>query len=137
MINISKEFSDTYKKIHQGGNLWRNHRETHGEEIDKVNHNVQDALKKFHDTKNKEQEKTQEQINELTGDFNKHWSETKDIIKQEISELKMTTQNIKEELNKDLENFRKKNQTEILEIWSPFSKTRNRVEGHSSRLQQV
>jgi hypothetical protein len=30
--------------------------------------------------------------------------------------LKMTTQNIKEELNKDLENFRKKNQTEILEI---------------------
>jgi hypothetical protein len=29
-------------------------------------------------------------------------------------ESKMTTQNIKEELNKDMENLRKKNQTEIL-----------------------
>jgi hypothetical protein len=31
----------------------------------------------------------------------------------------MTTQTIKEELNKDLENLRRKNQTEILEIKSP------------------
>jgi hypothetical protein len=46
----------------------------------------------------------------------------------------MTTQNKKEELNKDIENFRKKNQTEILEIKSLFSQT---VEGHSSRLEQV
>jgi hypothetical protein len=33
----------------------------------------------------------------------------------------MTTQNIKEELNKDMENLRRKNQTEIMEIKSPFS----------------
>jgi hypothetical protein len=33
--------------------------------LDMVNQNVQDALKKFQDTKNKEHEKTQKQINEL------------------------------------------------------------------------
>jgi hypothetical protein len=44
---------------------------------------------------------------------------------------------MKEELNKDMENFRKKNQTEILEIRSLFSKTKSTVEGHSSRLEQV
>jgi hypothetical protein len=40
-------------------------------------------------------------------------------------------------LNKDKENLRKKNQTEILELKSPFSQSRNTVEGHSSRLGQV
>jgi hypothetical protein len=42
--------------------------------LDKVNQNVQDALKKFQDTKNKEYEKTQKQINELElrGTLNKH-----------------------------------------------------------------
>jgi predicted DNA-binding protein (UPF0278 family) len=33
---------------------------------------VQDALKIFQDTKNKEHEKIQKQINELREDFNKH-----------------------------------------------------------------
>jgi hypothetical protein len=49
----------------------------------------------------------------------------------------MTTQNIKEELNKDIKNLRKKNQTEILEIKSPFSQTKSTVEGHYSRLEHV
>jgi hypothetical protein len=49
--------------------------------LDMVNQSVQDALKKFQDIKNKEQEKTQTQINELREDFNKHQSETKDTIK--------------------------------------------------------
>jgi hypothetical protein len=49
----------------------------------------------------------------------------------------LTTQNIKEELNKDVENLRKNNQTEILEIKSTFSQTKNTVEGHSIRLEQV
>jgi hypothetical protein len=40
--------------------------------------------------------------------MNKHQSEIKDNIKKEIYELKMITQNIKEELNKDMENLRKK-----------------------------
>jgi hypothetical protein len=47
------------------------------------------------------------------------------------------TQNIKEELNKDMENLRKKNQTEIWELKSTFSQTKNTVEGPSSRLEQV
>jgi hypothetical protein len=49
----------------------------------------------------------------------------------------MKTQNIKEELNKDMENFRKKNQTEILEIKSPFHLTKSAVEDQLSRLEQV
>jgi uncharacterized protein involved in exopolysaccharide biosynthesis len=36
-----------------------------------------------------------------------------------------------------LKNLREKNQTEILEIKSPFSKTKNTVEGQLSRLQQI
>jgi chromosome segregation ATPase len=36
-----------------------------------------------------------------------------------------------------MENSREKNETEILEIKSPFSQTKNTVEGHSSRLEQV
>jgi hypothetical protein len=36
----------------------------------------------------------------------------------------MTKQNIKEELNKDMENLRKKNQTEIMKIKSPFNQTK-------------
>jgi methionyl-tRNA synthetase len=39
--------------------------------LDMVNKNVQEALKKFQDTKNKEYEKTQKQINELIGALNK------------------------------------------------------------------
>jgi hypothetical protein len=56
--------------------------------------------------KNKEHDKTQKQIKVLREDLNKY----------QIYELKKKTQNIKEELNKDLENITKKNQTEILEI---------------------
>jgi hypothetical protein len=37
-----------------------------------VNKNVKEALKKFHDTKNKEYKKIQKQINELIGALNKH-----------------------------------------------------------------
>jgi hypothetical protein len=42
---------------------------------------------------------------------------------------------MKEVLKKDMENLRKKNQTEILEIKSPFCQLKNIVEGHSSRLE--
>jgi hypothetical protein len=45
-----------------------------------VNQNIQEALKKFQDTKNKEYEKTQKQINELIGALNKHRSETENTI---------------------------------------------------------
>jgi hypothetical protein len=36
-----------------------------------------------------------------------------------------------------MEKLRQKTQTEILEIKSPFRQTKNTVEGHSSRLDQV
>jgi ferritin-like metal-binding protein YciE len=87
--------------------------------------------------KNKEHEYTQKQIKELRKDINKHQSETKDTIKRETHELKLTTQNIKEELTKDMENLRKRNQTVILEIKSSFSQRKNTVKGYSSRLEQV
>jgi hypothetical protein len=65
MINVTKEPSDTHERTLKeeifGKKSLRN----------VVNHNVQDALKKFQDTKNKEQ-KTKKQINELREDFNKH-----------------------------------------------------------------
>jgi uncharacterized protein involved in exopolysaccharide biosynthesis len=44
--------------------------------LDMVNQNIQEGLKKIQDTKNKEYEKTQKQINELIGAINKHQSET-------------------------------------------------------------
>jgi hypothetical protein len=40
--------------------------------IDRVKQNVQDALKKFQDTKDKEHEMTRKQIKELREDFNKY-----------------------------------------------------------------
>jgi hypothetical protein len=86
-----------------------------------VNQNVQDTLKKFQDSKNKEHEKMQKQTKELREDFNIHKSETKDTIKREIYELKMTTQTIKEELKKDMENLKKKNPSLL-----PHQQTRTR-----------
>jgi hypothetical protein len=44
--------------------------------LDMVNQKVQEKLKKFQDTKNKEYKKTQKQINELIGALNKNQSET-------------------------------------------------------------
>jgi hypothetical protein len=40
--------------------------------LDTVNQNVQEALKKLQEKKNKEYEKTQKQINELIGALNKY-----------------------------------------------------------------
>jgi (p)ppGpp synthase/HD superfamily hydrolase len=43
----------------------------------------------FKDTKSKEHEKTQKQVNELRGTLNKYQNETKDAINREINELKV------------------------------------------------
>jgi hypothetical protein len=40
--------------------------------LDIVNQNIQEALEKFQDNKNKEYEKTQKEIHEIIGDLNKH-----------------------------------------------------------------
>jgi polyhydroxyalkanoate synthesis regulator phasin len=76
--------------------------------LDIINQNVQEALKKFQENKNKESAKTQKQINELIGALNKHQSETENTIKREINELRMKIDNIKEEVTHDMENLRKK-----------------------------
>jgi hypothetical protein len=44
--------------------------------LDMSNQNVQEAINKFQDTKNKEYEKTQNQISEIIGALNKQQSET-------------------------------------------------------------
>jgi hypothetical protein len=62
-----------------------------------------------------------------SGVLNKHPSETENTINREINELKMKIDNIKEEVIHDMENLRKKNETEI----------QNTVEGYSSRLEQT
>jgi uncharacterized protein YukE len=76
--------------------------------LDMVNQNVQEALKKFQDTKNKEYEKTQKQINEFIGDPNKHYSKTQNTKNREINELKTKIDNIKKEVTHNMENLRKK-----------------------------
>jgi hypothetical protein len=108
MINISNESSDIQKKSLKEQIMEEITEKLMEKILETVNQKVQVALRKFQGTTNKELEKTQKQINELREDFNKHQSETKDTIKKEIYELNMTTQNIKE-LNKDMENLRKKN----------------------------
>jgi hypothetical protein len=95
--------------------------------LDMVNQNRHEALKKFQDNKNKEYEKTQKQINELIGALNKHKSETENITNGERNELKMKTENIIEEVIHDMENLRKKNETQI----------KNTMESHSNRLEQT
>jgi hypothetical protein len=68
MLNVTKLLSDAHKKT-----LKEEISEKFMEKIlDIVNNNVQCALKKFQNTKNKEHEKTQKQIKELREDFNKH-----------------------------------------------------------------
>jgi hypothetical protein len=47
------------------------------------NENIQEALKKFQDNKNKEYKKTQKQINEIIVALNKHQSETENTINRE------------------------------------------------------
>jgi uncharacterized protein YukE len=107
MTNVTKETSDTHIKPLKEEILEDITKKFMEKILDMVNQNVQDALKKFKGTKNKQHEKTQKQINEPREDLNKCQSETKDTIKN-IYELKMRTQTIKEDVNKDTENFRKK-----------------------------
>jgi hypothetical protein len=95
--------------------------------LDMVNQNVQETLKKFQDNKNIEFEKAQEEIKETIEVLSKHQSETKNPINKEINELRMKTDNIKEEDTQDMENLGKKNETEI----------QNKMEGHCRRLEQA
>jgi polyhydroxyalkanoate synthesis regulator phasin len=82
-----------------------------------VKQNIQEVVKKFQDTKYKEYKKTQKQINELIGALNKHQSETYNTINRDINELRVKIDNIKEKVSHNMENLRKKNETEIKTRW--------------------
>jgi phosphoglycerate-specific signal transduction histidine kinase len=87
--------------------------------------NVQEALKKFQENKNKDYEKTQKQINEIIEALNKCQTETEITINKEINKSRSKIDNIKEDVTYDMENLRKNNETEI----------QNKMEGHSSRIE--
>jgi hypothetical protein len=65
----------------------------------------------------------QKQMNEIIGALNKHQTETKITINREINELRGKIDNIKEEVTHDMENLKKRNETEI----------QNKMEGHSNK----
>jgi F0F1-type ATP synthase membrane subunit b/b' len=90
--------------------------------LDMVNQNVQETLKKF-----QEFEKAQEQIKETMEALYKHQSETKNTINKEINELWLKIDDIKEEVAQDMENLRKKSETEM----------QNKIEDQFSRLEQA
>jgi hypothetical protein len=75
-INYTKEPNETHKNILKKEILQVINENFIEMLLDMVNQNIQEALKKFQDNKNKEYEKTQKQINELIGALNKHQSET-------------------------------------------------------------
>jgi polyhydroxyalkanoate synthesis regulator phasin len=81
--------------------------------LDTVNQNVQETLKEFQDNKNKDYEKTQNQISDIIGALNKHQNETENTINRKINELRVKIDNIKEKVSDNMENLRKKNETEI------------------------
>jgi hypothetical protein len=78
-------------------------------------------------TKVKNMRKHKKQINEIIGALNKHQSETENTINTEIMESRSKIDNIKEEVTHNMENFIKKNETEI----------KNKMESHSSRIEQT
>jgi uncharacterized protein YukE len=57
--------------------------------LDMVNQNVQETLKKIQGNKNREFEKTQEQIKETIEALYKCQSEANNMIEKEINELRM------------------------------------------------
>jgi hypothetical protein len=79
MINVTKEPNDTHMKTLEGEILEDITKKFMEKMLDMVNQNIQDALKKFQDIKNKEHKKTQKQIKELREDFKKHQSKTKTL----------------------------------------------------------
>jgi hypothetical protein len=66
----------------------------------------------------------QKQINEIIGALNKHQSETENTINREINELNTKIDNIKEEGIHDMENVRKKNETNTKHNGRPLQQSR-------------
>jgi hypothetical protein len=82
-------------------NLERNIWEIHGEDI---RHGQPECTKCTQKISRHQKQRTWDdtETKEFREDLKKHHCETKNTIKREIHELKMTTQIIKEDLNKDL-----------------------------------
>jgi hypothetical protein len=95
--------------------------------LDRINQNVQETLKKFQDNKNREFEKAKEEIKETIEALYKHQSERENMMNKQINELRTKIDNIKEETSQDMENLRKKNETEL----------QIKMEGQSSRIEQT
>jgi hypothetical protein len=79
MTNVTKEPSNTHIKTLKVEIVKEITEKLMEKILNIIKKNVQDALKKFQDTKNEEHEKTKKQINELREDFKKHQSETKTL----------------------------------------------------------
>jgi hypothetical protein len=142
MKNVTEEPSDTHKIILKEEILEKFTEKFMEKILDVTKQNVIDSLEKFQDTKKKKKKKTdsedaQKQRNELREYFNKQQSETEETTKREIYVLKMTTQNIKKQLNKDMENLRKKESNRKSGEKNLYSQIKNTGEGYSCRLEQV
>jgi HAMP domain-containing protein len=74
---------------------------------DTVNKKVQDVLKKYQDTTNKKIWEDTEATKWIQRGLQQNQNETKETVKTEIYEIKKTTQDMKQELNRDVENLRK------------------------------
>jgi vacuolar-type H+-ATPase subunit I/STV1 len=112
-INYAKESSEAHKNNLKYEILQVTNENFIEMILDMVNQNVQETLKKFQDNKNREFEKPQEEIKETIEALYKHQSKTKNTINKEINELRTKIDNIKEEETQDMENLRKKNETEL------------------------
>jgi hypothetical protein len=99
-----------------------------------VNQNGQETLKKFQDNKNREFEKAKEEIKETTEALYKHQSETENMINKEINELRTKLDNIKEETTQDMENHRKKNETNCKTKWKANPAEQNKQKTESQNL---
>jgi hypothetical protein len=126
-INYTKEPNEVHKKTLKEEILQVINENFIETLLDTVNQNIQEELKELQDNKNKEYEKTQKQMSEIIGALNKHQTEREITINREINELRAKVDNIKEEVTHDMENLRKKNETEI----------QNKMEGHSCRVKQT
>jgi hypothetical protein len=83
--NDAKEPHEAHKNIHKEEILQVITENFMEMLLNMVNQNIQEALKKFQDTKNKEYKKTQKQINEFIGALNKCQSETENTINREMN----------------------------------------------------
>jgi tryptophan 2,3-dioxygenase len=94
-INYTKEPNEAHKNILNQEILQVIHENFIEMLLDMVNQNVQEALEKFQEDKNKEHEKRQKQINEIIEALNKHQTETETTTNREINELRSKIDNVK------------------------------------------